>query len=63
MKKRAYHSILQPNGEVTQGPVVVTTDREGKLIEWHLLDGEEPMTEWIGGTYEQKVSEAEKDKK
>lgn len=55
MKKRAYHSILQPNGEVTQGPVVVTTDREGKLIEWHLLDGEEPMTEWIGGTYEWKT--------
>lgn len=54
MKKKAYHSLLHPNGQITEGPVVVTTDSEGNLIEWHLLKGEEPMTEWIGGTYELK---------
>ena len=49
--KRAYHDILLPDGTLQQGPVVVETDSEGRFLGWHLLEGEESFTEWIGGTY------------
>ena len=49
--KRAYHDILLPDGTLQQGPVVVETDEEGRFLGWHLLEGEEAFTEWVGGTY------------
>ena len=49
--KRAYHSICLADGTLQQGPVVVETDDEGRFIGWHKLEGEEPFTEWIGGTF------------
>jgi len=49
--KRAYHDILLPDGTLQHGPVVVETDAEGHVLEWHLLEGEESFTEWLGGTY------------
>ncbi|MCR5849775.1 MAG: hypothetical protein K6G92_03570 [Bacteroidaceae bacterium] len=49
--KRAYHDILLPDGTRHRGPVVVETDDEDRLLSWHLLDGEEPFTEWVGGIY------------
>ena len=60
--KRAYHDILLADGTLLAGPVVVETNIEGHLVGWHLLDGEEPFTEWIGGTYsvEQKPRPLEK---
>lgn len=47
--KRAYHQLILPDGTCQEGPVVVETDAEGRLIGWHLLQGEEPFTEWVGG--------------
>ena len=49
--KRAYHDICLPDGTLQQGPVVVETDSEGRLLDWHKLQGEEPFTEWVGGTF------------
>lgn len=52
--KRAYHDILLTDGTRQQGPIVVETDAEGHFLSWHRLEGEEPFTEWIGGTYSLK---------
>ena len=49
--KRAYHDILLPDGTLQHGPVVVETGEEGSFLSWHPLEGEEPFTEWHGGTY------------
>ena len=49
--KRAYHDICLPNGDLQHGPVVVETDDKGDFLGWHQLQGEEPFTEWVGGTY------------
>ena len=49
--KRAYHDILLPDGTLQQGPVVVETDEWGHFLSWHFLEGEEPFTEWHGGTF------------
>ena len=49
--KRAYHDILLPDGTLQKGPIVVETDKFGRIINWHKLEKEEPFTEWIGGTY------------
>ena len=48
---RAYHDIILPDGHLQDGPVVVETDQNGRFLSWHPLEGEEPFTEWIGGTY------------
>lgn len=49
--KRAYHNIILPNGTFLQGPVVIETDADGHFLNWHKLEGEEPFTEWIGGSH------------
>ena len=49
--KRAYHDIILSDGTLQHGPVVVETDSEGRFLDWHKLEQEEPFTEWIGGTY------------
>lgn len=49
--KRAYHDILLPDGTLQQGPIVVETDGRGRVLGWHEMQGEEPFTEWIGGTF------------
>lgn len=49
--KRAYHDILLADGTLLAGPVVVETNRDGSIVSWHLLEAEEPFTEWVGGTY------------
>jgi hypothetical protein len=51
MKKYGYHRLQLPNGEIIQGPLVITLDGNSHLIEYHLLQGEEPMVEWLGGTF------------
>lgn len=51
MTQRCYHRIVLSTGQVVDGPVVVSFDAEGRVQEWHLLRGEEPMTEWVGGEY------------
>lgn len=60
--KRAYHDILLTDGTLLAGPVVVETNRDGSTVGWHLLEAEEPFTEWVGGTYsvEQKPRPLEK---
>lgn len=50
MTKLGYHRLQLPTGELIEGPLVITIDDYANIIEWHLLDGEEPMVEWIGGT-------------
>lgn len=50
-RKYAYHRLRLPSGEVITGPVVVTVDSHNRVEEWHLLHGEEPMVEWIGGEF------------
>lgn len=49
--KRAYHNICLLDGTLQQGPVVVETDKDERFLGWHKLHGEEPFTEWIGGTF------------
>lgn len=51
MKKYGYHRLVLPSGEIVEGPLVVVLDSSSNLIEWHLLEGEEAMVEWIGGSY------------
>ncbi len=56
MKKCGYHRLVLFSGEIVLGPLVVTLDNESHLLEWHLLHGEEPMVEWVGGTFDMRVS-------
>ncbi len=49
--KAAYHRLLFPDGQMIEGPVVVETDAENRFLAWHPLQGEEPGTFWLGGTY------------
>lgn len=51
MKKYGYHRLVLPTGEVVEGPLVITMDSNLRIQEWHFLDGEEAMVEWMGGTY------------
>lgn len=51
MKKYGYHRLCLASGDVIEGPVVVTLDDNMQLTEWHLLLGEEPMVEWVGGQF------------
>lgn len=54
MKKYGYHRLMLVSGVVVEGPLVVTLDEDSRLVEWHLLIGEEAMVEWIGGIFEVK---------
>lgn len=51
MKKYAYHRLVLLSGEIIPGPVVVALDNLSHIVEWHLLQAEEPMVEWVGGTF------------
>ena len=51
MIKRAYHRIVTSDKKVVDGPVVVVFNDEMEYLDYHILQGEEPMVEWIGGTY------------
>lgn len=50
MKKKGYHRLVLPAGQVMEGPLVVVLDEHSNLLSWHLLEGEEAMVEWFGGT-------------
>lgn len=52
MIQRAYHHLTLPDGQRINGPVVVCFDEDGKMQSWHLLDAEEPFTEWLGGHFD-----------
>lgn len=52
MKKCGYHRLVLPTGEVIEGPLVIKLDSSSHIHEWHLLDGEEAMVEWIGGAFD-----------
>lgn len=54
MKKYAYHRLRLASGEVISGPVTVTVDSNLNIVEWHLLQAEEPMVEWVGGEFCEK---------
>ena len=56
MKKYGYHRLVLPTGEVVVGPLVITMDSASHIHEWHLLDGEEAMVEWMGGTFDCRIS-------
>lgn len=51
MKKCGYHRLRLSSGEVVRGPLVITLDARSHLVAWHLLQGEEPMVEWVGGEF------------
>ena len=57
--KRGYHRIKTADGEIINGPLVVETSEEGKLLSYHLLCQEEPDTEWVGGEFEFRVESLE----
>ncbi len=57
MKRRAYHFLTLPDGRRINGPVVVCFDDDEKMLSWHLLDAEEPSTEWIGGHFDTRKRE------
>lgn len=52
MKQLAYHRIRTQNGSLLEGPFVICLDDEQNLLSYHALNEEEPLTEWVGGTYE-----------
>lgn len=43
----AAHEIVTPQGKLTLGVVEL---ENGVVKGWRSLDGEEPSTEWLGGT-------------
>ena len=49
MYARAYHHLILPDG-TTHSLVVVRFDDDGKVLDFHPLQGEEPFVEWEGGT-------------
>ena len=49
--KRGYHRLQTADGQIVKGPLVVELDEDGKLLSYHLLQQEEPATEWVGGTF------------
>lgn len=51
MKKYGYHRLRLATGEIVRGPVVIVCDSCRHMVGWHLLRGEEPMVEWVGGTF------------
>ncbi len=51
MRKYGYHRLVLTSGEVINGPVVITLDAQSNPAEWHIMQGEEPMVEWVGGTF------------
>lgn len=51
MKKFGYHRLVLPSGQIIEGPLVIILNHESILTDWYLLKNEEPMVEWIGGTY------------
>ena len=53
MKKYGYHRLVQRDGKIIEGPLVVVLDSDLNLLSWHNLIGEEAMVEWIGGIYKQ----------
>ena len=56
MTKYGYHRLVLSSGQVIEGPIVVTLDDHSKVIEWHMLKGEEPMVIWMGGTLHTTLS-------
>lgn len=54
MKKLGYHRLRLSCGRIVQGPLVITLDDQAHLVEWHPLQGEEPMVEWVGGEFSQR---------
>lgn len=48
--RKAYSRMRLPDGRLVDGPLVVETDDDGHIVLWHRLEGEEPFTEWVGGT-------------
>jgi len=49
--KRAYHRIQTAEDQIIEGPLVVEFEEDGTFLSYHLLQQEEPATEWVGGTY------------
>lgn len=54
MKKYGYHRLVLSSGDVICGPVVITLDVQSRIVEWHWLQAEEPMVEWVGGTFSER---------
>lgn len=51
---RAYNRMRLADGTLLEGPLVVDEGAgqgAGGSVSWHRLEGEEPFTEWVGGTY------------
>lgn len=48
--RTAYHRLILPDGTVLSPGVVLTDDR-GTILSWHQLQGEEPFTRWVGGSF------------
>ena len=49
--KRAYHRIVNADGTVEEGPVLVETDASGRFVCWRRLWHVESNTEWVGGDF------------
>ena len=49
MTSIAYHRLILPDSSAHE-MVVVRFDDEGRFLDFHPLQGEEPFVEWHGGT-------------
>ena len=45
-----YHHLILPDGRQVD-MAVVELDEEGRYVSHHVLVGEEPFVEWVGGTF------------
>lgn len=49
--RRGYHRMQNAEGLIIEGPLVVELTEDGTMLSYHLLQNEEPSTEWVGGTF------------
>ncbi len=49
MRNLGFHHLVLLSGERV-GQSVVSVNDSMHVLHWHLLDSEEPFTEWLGGT-------------
>lgn len=47
MRRIAVHRLLTDDDNAVEMAVIEIAD--GQVVRWMPLDGEEPMTEWLGG--------------
>ena len=51
MTNKGYNKLILPDG-TELCPAVVRFDADGNVLDYHLMQVEEPFVEWVGGTFD-----------